>query len=164
MEKENEIYFYEKNGKYGFMSNFYNSTFVENNISFNCSEQYFMYYKCLTFDKDNLSLLSKILHETSPPKIKRFGRQVNNYNDDTWNEIRYNVMLKGLILKFSQNNDLKEQLLSTNPKFLYEASPIDKIWGIGFTATDAVNKEKTTFGQNLLGKALMETRNYLMQM
>lgn len=75
METENEIYFYGVNDKYGFMSNFYNTEFEnEEEIIFNCSEQYFMYCKCLIFDGDNNKLLKKIYQEeinkfTEPFKI-----------------------------------------------------------------------------------------------
>ena len=75
METENEIYFYGVNDKYGFMSNFYNTEFEnEEEIIFNCSEQYFMYRKCLIFDGDNNKLLKKIYQEeinkfTEPFKI-----------------------------------------------------------------------------------------------
>ena len=40
-------------------------------------------------------------------------------------------MKEGLVLKFSQDEDLKEYLLNTKDKILVEASPYDSIWGIG---------------------------------
>ena len=160
METANEIYFFRESGKYGSFSNFYASRFVENNIEFNCSEQYFMYYKCLTFDKENKYLLEAILNEKSPGKIKNFGRQVKNYNDKIWNEKRYSVMINALRLKFTQNKEIKDLLISTKEKLLFEASPFDKIWGIGFEGKTAANMiDKTKFGKNLLGQALMEIRD-----
>jgi ribA/ribD-fused uncharacterized protein len=119
-----------------------------------------MYYKCLTFEPENIELLDKILNEKSPTKIKKYGRQVKNYNDIIWKDKRYGIMVHALRLKFSQNEDLKQKLLNTNPKILYEASKYDKIWGIGFYANNALNNRKY-FGMNLLGKALMEIRNEL---
>ena len=57
METDSSIYFYGVNDEYGYMSNFYKSNFnsqINNKlIQFNCSEQYFMYKKAITFDKDN---------------------------------------------------------------------------------------------------------------
>jgi ribA/ribD-fused uncharacterized protein len=160
METVNEIYFFRESGKYGPFSNFYPSRFIESNIEFNCSEQYFMYYKCLTFDKENKPLLEAILNEKSPIKIKNFGRQVKNYNDKVWGEKRYQVMVKALHLKFSQNKEIKDLLISTKEKILFEASPFDKIWGIGYDGKTAVSMiDKTKFGKNLLGQALMEIRN-----
>ena len=160
METDNEIYFYGVNDKYGFMSNFYNTEFENvEGIIFNCSEQYFMYHKCLIFDSDNHKLLKKILIEKSAMNIKKYGRKVKNFDENVWNEKRYDIMLNALKLKFEQNEIIKEKLLKTKPKILYEASKYDKIWGIGFYANDAVNKNKNNFGLNLLGKALMEVRD-----
>ena len=70
-------------------------------------------------------------------------------------------MLNGLRLKFNQNEDLKKKLILTNNKNLYEASPYDRIWGIGYTKTNAVKTDKSKYGLNLLGKALMELRSEL---
>ena len=162
METENEIYFYGLKNKFGFMSNFYNSHFKDNNdISFTCSEQYFMYHKCLTFDSDNQLLLSSILKETSPTTIKKLGREVKNYNEKIWNEKRYNIMVDALRFKFNQNEIIKQKLLETKPKILYEASKKDRIWGIGYYDKDALLMDKSKFGTNLLGQALMKIREEL---
>ena len=146
------------------MSNFYKAGFIDKDgIKYICSEQYFMYYKCKTFDPNNNILLQDILKAKSGTKIKKYGRQVQNFNEDVWKEKRYNIMLEGLRLKFNQNKDIKEKLIETNTKILYEAAKNDKIWGIGFYDKDAIKKDKTKFGTNLLGKALMEIRDELSQ-
>ena len=160
METENEIYFYNLKNKFDYMSNFYRTDFIDKDgIKFNCSEQYFMYHKCKTFEPDNKLLLETILIETSATKIKKLGRQVKNFNDIIWKEKRYNIMLDGLRLKFNQNKIIQQKLLETKPKILYEASKNDKIWGIGYYGKDAILIDKSKFGENLLGKALMEIRN-----
>lgn len=160
METETEIYFYNLNNKFPYMSNFYKTDFTDKNgIQYNCSEQYFMYYKCITFNPNNDKLLQAILTETSPTKIKQYGRQVKNFNDTIWKEKRYNIMLEALRLKFNQNEIIKQKLLETKPKILYEASKNDKIWGIGFYDKEAIQIDKSKFGKNLLGNALMEIRN-----
>ena len=162
LETDNEIYFYShKKYKYSCFSNFYESYFIEDNIEYCNLEQYFMYNKCLLFDKNNNKLLNNILNEKSPTKIKKYGRQVKNYNDEIWNEKRYVIMKKALILKFSQNEDIKKILLETNNKILYEASKFDKIWGIGYSPDKVINVDKNKFGKNLLGLCLMEVRNLL---
>ncbi|KAK4212533.1 hypothetical protein QBC37DRAFT_483735 [Rhypophila decipiens] len=46
---------------------------------------------------------------------------------------------------------------------LVEAASRDRIWGIGFTASNALKVEKEQWGQNLLGKALMEVRKRLVE-
>ena len=64
--------------------------------------------------------------------------------------------------KFSQNEKLKQFLLNTKDKILAEASPHDKIWGIGMAEDDKeiLNPEKWK-GENLLGKALMKVRDII---
>jgi ribA/ribD-fused uncharacterized protein len=159
METNDSIYFFGADGKFGYLSNFFKSPFIFADITFNCSEQYFMYQKCIMFDPGNKKLLTNIINETNPGQIKKYGRSVKNFDEQIWSTTRYNVMKFALQLKFNQNPNLKAQLLSTGNKLLYEASPYDKIWGIGYNAHDAVNMNKNSFGQNLLGKALMEIRN-----
>lgn len=163
METETEIYFYNLKNKFAYMSNFYKTNFTDiHGTLFSCSEQYFMYHKCKTFDPSNDILLEKILNETSPTKIKQYGRQVQNYNEIIWKEKRYNIMLEALRLKFNQNENIKQKLLETNQKKLYEASKNDRIWGIGYYDKDAVHTDKYRFGENLLGNALMEIRSELL--
>lgn len=160
METLNSIYFYGEKNLHGYMSNFYKSDFVDNDGNrFCCSEQYLMYMKAKTFEPNNLVLLNKILAETSATKIKQYGRMVKNYVDTIWNDIRYGVMIDGLRLKFEQNPQLKQLLIGTGNKTLYEASKYDKIWGIGFSPQDALNTNPQLFGRNLLGQALMEVRD-----
>lgn len=160
-ETNDSIFFYKAKGKYGFMSNFWRCEFTDakTNTKFNCSEQYFMYRKCLLFDPNNLPLLKDILNETSPTAIKRFGRQVRNYNENVWNQERQKCMYDGLVLKFGQNPDLMTRLQATKPKMLYEASKYDRIWGIGYYPDDALHTHTRSFGTNLLGKTLVQLRD-----
>lgn len=158
------IYFYSHTrGKHNYMSNFYPCNFIDTNeISFHCSEQYLMYQKCLLFDAENDTMLKKILAEKEPAKIKALGRKVKNYNDGVWDEFRYQIMVDGLYLKFSQNPQIGEQLCATYPNMLYEAAPNDNIWGIGMCAKEAITKDESEYGTNLLGKALMNVREQLL--
>lgn len=51
-------------------------------------------------------------------------------------------------------------LLETGDRLLVEASPYDKIWGVGYSAANAAANEGN-WGENLLGKALMRVRDRL---
>lgn len=163
----NAIYFYGSIGLYGYLSNFYKCNFqgiqLDNNniITFNCVEQYFVYNKCILFNKDNTNLLNKILKETNPVKIKAYGRKVENFDNKIWDNNKCRIMCDGLYYKFSQNSNLQDLLLKTNNKILYEASPRDKVWGIGLSAQKAITKDVSTYGKNLLGKCLMNIRTRL---
>lgn len=162
METDNDIFFYGHSDKYKYcyMSNFYKSDFIDSDgIKYFCNEQYFMYKKCKYFDPDNKKLLELIMTDKSPFNIKKYGRQVKNFDETKWEKIRYQIMVDGIRLKFTQSDILKDKLIMTGDKNLYEASKTDKIWGIGYDASDAININKTNFGLNLLGKALMQVRN-----
>lgn len=113
------------------------------------------------FDPDNEELINQIMTSTNPTKIKMFGRQVKNFDVDVWNSKRYHIMYKALLYKFSSNKDLGKMLLATQYKKLYEASPRDKIWGIGMGAEKAKSVDPSKYGQNLLGKLLESIRELL---
>lgn len=149
-------------------SNWYPCTFNANvdgkTITFYNSEQYFMYMKAKTFNDEEIA--EKILKDGhNPRKAKKLGREVKNYDDNTWNQKRYQVMVEANYHKFKNNQQLKQLLLSTTfkNKHFVEASPIDKIWGIGCSETNAKDDKSNWNGLNLLGKTLDEVREMLMQ-
>ena len=87
---------------------------------------------------------------------------VSNYDDIHWNGIRQIVVYEGLIAKFSQNEDLKEQLKATGNAVLAECAIKDRIWGIGLSMNDPDRLDKSKWkGQNLLGYTLMMVRERL---
>lgn len=151
---DQDIYFYSHNKKYGCFSNFYESSFIVNKINFNCNEQYFMYCKALLFESD---LANDILALKNPADIKKYGRKIKNFDQKKWDDNKFNIMKTGLLCKFSQNKDILAILLDTGNANLYEASANDAIWGIGFS----VASDKSKYGQNLLGIALMQVRKEL---
>jgi ribA/ribD-fused uncharacterized protein len=123
-------------------------------------EQYIMARKALLF-KDN-EMFQKIMKSDKPRMHQRYGRQVKNFDEKTWSENNYQILLDGLYLKFSQNASLREVLLKTGDAMLAEASPYDKLYGIGWSADNpnAMNPSKWK-GRNLMGRALMDTRQRL---
>lgn len=160
METTNSIYFWRENNKYGFLSNFYFSIFIDSyNIKYICSEQYFMAQKCLLFDRENTKLYKQIMETKIPYIIKRLGRQVRNFEQKKWDTEKYNIMKNAIRYKFNQNKIIRKKLLLTCDKNLYEASKFDKTWGIGIDCETAKNLDEASYpGQNLLGKVLMEIR------
>ena len=109
--------------------------------------------------RDNRSL-QKIMSETVPVKMKKLGGFVKSFDQKTWDENKFNIVVWANYYKFSQNHKLKEILLATGDREIVEASPRDSIWGIGFSAESApFNRHK--WGHNLLGKALMEVRQMI---
>ena len=155
---DKSIYFFRTNNNYGFLSNFFPITFCINNIEFSCSEQAFMYFKCKYFEPTNNYLLNSILQEYNPHKIKLLGRKVRNFKESAWSEVKYTIMIKCIRAKFECNEKYKQKLIETSPSKLYEASPYDRIWGIGYDSIQAKRVNPKHYGENLLGKALEEIR------
>jgi ribA/ribD-fused uncharacterized protein len=143
-----------------YLSNFYKSTFTVHGIKFTSMEQFFHYSKAFIF-KDYASMQS-ILRTDEPNRQKAIGRKVKNYDDSTWSDKCYMIMIEGLYAKFSQNDTLKKKLLSIPNARFVEASPYDKKWGIGLNINHRdVSKPSKWPGQNMLGEALMEVRDDL---
>lgn len=113
--------------------------------------------KALLFN--DMEQYQNILSTQSPAEAKKFGRKVKNYDDKEWGRNGFAFVVEGNKHKFSQNLELKSFLLNTGDNIIVEASPFDKIWGIGTKAheTDPLKWK----GQNLLGFALMEVRDLL---
>ncbi len=142
------------------LSQWYPATFVLDGISYYNSEQYMMSEKARLFNDDNM--LDKILSTQSPCQAKKYGRCIKNFDDMIWTQNRFNFVVNGNTAKFGQNKHLKKFLLNTKNQILVEASPHDKIWGIGMSKNNPDVNEPTKWkGLNLLGFALMEVRSKL---
>jgi len=101
------------------------------------------------------------LETTNPKEAKNIGRKVKNFDIKAWNANCSTIVTVGNIHKFKQNPDMLEALMATGDKILVEASPYDKIWGIGLSETDTNATDPFEWkGENKLGFALMQTRKY----
>lgn len=154
------ICFHNPNEENGFLSNWYPCHFVVDDISFSSMEQFMMYQKAICFGDDNIA--AQILETDDAARIKKLGRLVASYDDNYWSGIRQIVVYRGLLAKFSQNDDLKEFLLLTEKSILAECAVKDMIWGIGLSMKDPDRLERAKWkGQNLLGYTLMMVRERL---
>lgn len=141
-------------------SQWFEKGFEHEGITYLTAEHWMMAEKARLFVNEDI--LSKILKSGSAGEVKKFGRQIINFDADIWDRHKYDIVKKGNYLKFKQNEDLLTFLLSTNNRILVEASPHDNIWGIGMTANDEhIQNPDMWKGQNLLGYALMEVRDSL---
>jgi ribA/ribD-fused uncharacterized protein len=132
-----------------------------NTYTYNCSEQALMHNKALCFG--DLHTAEKIMLAEHPREQKTLGRKVNGYKDDVWNAVRFEVMVMILVRKFACSPSFFKTLMSVTPQqIIVEASPYDTIWGIGLglDSPDLENETKWR-GTNLLGEALMKTREVL---
>ncbi len=144
------------------MSQWWKSSFSIDTDTYCCIEQYMMAEKARLFNDHET--LEKILNNKSPKQIKELGRQVRGFDDSKWKKYSPSIILNGNLAKFLQDKNLKQFLMETKDKILVEASPYDKIWGIGLSADhDNVKNPLLWKGQNFLGFALMEVRDELMK-
>ncbi len=142
------------------LSQWYKCDFEEKGIKYNCCEQYMIAKKAELFD--DKEILNEIMGESNPKVIKRLGRKVRNFDSEIWNKNRINIVKNGNYLKFTQNEELKEYLLSTNDAILAEASPYDRIWGIGLSKEDKRSNNPNMWkGKNYLGFVLMDVRGII---
>jgi ribA/ribD-fused uncharacterized protein len=102
------------------------------------------------------------LDAASPAMAKKAGRLVRGFDDAVWGRERFEIVVEGCVHKFGAHPGLKAFLLGTGGRVLVEASPLDRIWGIGLAATDdGASDPRRWRGPNLLGFALMEARDRL---
>lgn len=141
-------------------SQWWGASFEIDGIKYPSAEVYMMAQKAQLFNDHEME--QKIITSSNPGAAKKYGREIRNFNEDVWKQNRFEIVVRGNQAKFEQNEALKKFLLSTNKRVLVEASPVDKIWGIGLAEDDphAENPEKWN-GLNLLGFALMKVRYIL---
>jgi ribA/ribD-fused uncharacterized protein len=106
--------------------------------------------------------VEKILAAPHPGAAKELGRQVRGFDEQRWAEHRFDVVVAANIAKFGQHQQLRDFLVGTGSRVLVEASPRDRVWGIGLAADDErAGSPERWQGLNLLGFALMEVRHRL---
>ena len=141
----------------GWPSQWGRTPFTHAGITYNCCEQYMMAEKARIFgDKETLQT---ILAAISPKEQKALGREVRGFDEAIWNSVCRGIVYTGNLAKFQQNPELTAKLLDTGDRTIVEASPVDRIWGIGLAAdnSDALDPAKWR-GTNWLGIALMQVR------
>ncbi|RSL59870.1 hypothetical protein CEP53_005651 [Fusarium sp. AF-6] len=184
----NPLYFWRETDPIaGYLSQWYYCPFRDDGDekkTYKTAEHYMMHHKALLFNDEKVAL--QILRAGHPREVKSLGRKVSNFDETTWNAHRREIVRRGNILKFTNavseegfqkgtpakgksavkrkyepiEGSLREMLLSTGDREIVEASPFDRIWGIGFKAADA-EAARESWGQNLLGLELMEVRRIL---
>ena len=141
----------------GPFSQWHTSPFIIEGKTYMTAEQYMMYCKAMFFDDVDVAL--QIMETENPREQKALGRKVSSFDADSWSNVAQAIVKEGTRAKFSQNPDLLEKLVATVGTTLVEASPYDKIWGIGLRETDLKCLDRSTWrGTNWLGEILTEVR------
>ena len=145
----------------GWASQWAPSKFTIEGVEYNCAEQYMMAQKAILFgDTDALA----IIMGTDNPKIqKAAGRQVKGFDKELWEQNAKLYVYRANLAKFMQNVDALNWLLSTAGTTLVEASPWDRIWGIGLAANDPRAQDPAQWqGTNWLGEIVTQVREDIM--
>jgi len=152
---ENYTFFYSTDEPF---SNWYSAPVIEEGNLFLTNEHYMMFHKAKLFHDDEIA--HKILRVETPKEAKFLGRQVKNFNENTWIEKAKDIVFWGAYIKFTCYPSLLYKLLDTQKTTLVEASKFDTIWGVGLSQDDdAILDPKNWRGKNWLGEVLTSLRN-----
>lgn len=139
------------------LSQWFGAPFVLEGHRYPTAEHWMMAEKARLFG--DAAVLDRILSAPNPGAAKRIGREVRGYVEETWAAARFEAVVRGNEAKFRQDERLRAFLLGTGTRVLVEASPVDRVWGIGLAGTDErAERPEAWRGENLLGFALMEVR------
>jgi ribA/ribD-fused uncharacterized protein len=141
----------------GCLSQWWPSPFTVDGVRYATAEHWMMASKARLFGDAEAERMA--VEARNPALAKKAGRLVRGFDGTTWERERFGIVVEGSVHKFAADPGLRAFLLGTGNRVLVEASPMDRIWGIGLAADDerAADPERWR-GLNLLGFALMEAR------
>ncbi|MFB4303985.1 NADAR family protein [Actinomadura sp. NTSP31] len=141
----------------GYLSQWWPSPFSVDGVTYATAEHYMMAGKARLFGDEETA--AAVIAAPHPGAAKDLGRRVRGFREDAWAAHRTSVVVAANQAKFTQHPELRDYLAGTGDRVLVEASPLDRVWGIGLAADDprAANPAEW-LGQNLLGFALMAVR------
>ncbi|WP_460755707.1 NADAR family protein [Myceligenerans cantabricum] len=141
----------------GCLSQWWPSPFTVDGTTYRTAEHWMMAEKARLFQDAEAERAA--VEAANPALAKAAGRTVRGFEDAAWERERFDVVVRGSVHKFSSAPDLRTYLLNTRERVLVEASPRDRIWGIGMGARHENAENPSGWrGRNLLGFALMEAR------
>ncbi len=144
----------------GCLSQWWPAAFTVDARTYPTAEHYMMWRKAMLFG--DAEIAAEVLAAPHPHRAKALGRRVRDFDQHAWEQARFDIVVTASVAKFSQHHDLQAYLLATADRVLVEASPTDRIWGIGLAAADENAREPANWpGLNLLGFALMRARAIL---
>lgn len=155
METEKFTFFW-----HGHFSQWFPSAFSVDGVKYACAEQYMMVRKAILFGDEWTA--REFMLAFDPRAVKALGRRVEGFSQEVWEYNRVEIVTTANFAKFSQNQELEGLLRATAGTTLVEASPFDKIWGIGLSENDVRAKSRLSWrGENLLGEILTKVRTEL---
>lgn len=143
------------------LSQWWPSPFTLDGVRYATAEHWMMASKARLFGDTEAE--REAVAASSPAQAKKIGRLVRGFDDAIWERERYGIVVEGSFHKFAAHPDLRAFLLGTGNRVLVEASPLDRVWGIGLAADDERAMDPARWrGPNLLGFALMAARERLL--
>jgi ribA/ribD-fused uncharacterized protein len=144
----------------GCLSQWWPAPFTVDGVTYATAEHWMMAGKARLFGDEDAE--RRALAATHPKAAKDVGRSVRGFDDAVWQRERFALVAEGSRHKFGQHAGLRDFLLATAGRVLVEASPLDRVWGIGLSADDERAADPARWrGLNLLGFALMDARDHL---
>lgn len=147
------IEFYSTREAYGYMSNFWKAPIIMSGKVYPTSEHYFQAMKMLNPDtQEYIRQLPTPMMAANEGRKRYTGPSTECYRiRPDWENVKNDIMEEAVLAKFTQHDDLRQQLLSTGDTELIEHTRNDSYWGDGGNGR----------GQNWLGKILMRVRQHL---
>ncbi|MEU9589887.1 NADAR family protein [Streptomyces sp. NPDC048193] len=142
------------------LSQWWPSPFTVAGVEYATAEHWMMAEKARLFEDAEAE--RRVLAAGHPAEAKKAGRLVRGFDEAVWERERFRIVVEGSVHKFASDPALRAFLLNTGDRVLVEASPMDRVWGIGLTADDEAATDPARWrGTNLLGFALMTAREHL---
>ncbi|MFF8096656.1 NADAR family protein [Streptomyces sp. NPDC016675] len=142
------------------LSQWWPSPFTVAGVAYATAEHWMMAGKARLFEDAEAE--RRAVAAGHPAEAKKAGRLVRGFDQAVWERERLRIVVEGSVHKFASDPALGAFLLGTGDRVLVEASPVDRVWGIGLAADDeAATDPERWRGANLLGFALMAARERL---
>ncbi|MFV0133370.1 NADAR family protein [Streptomyces sp. HMX87] len=142
------------------LSQWWPSPFTVDGAAYATAEHWMMAGKARLFEDAEAE--RRVLAAAHPAEAKKAGRLVRGFDEETWARERFGIVVEGSVHKFGSDPALREFLVNTGDRVLVEASPLDRVWGVGLAADDEAAADPERWrGANLLGFALMAARERL---
>ncbi|MGV9593246.1 NADAR family protein [Streptomyces tendae] len=142
------------------LSQWWPSPFTVDGVGYATAEHWMMAGKARLFADAEAE--RRVLAAAHPAGAKKAGRLVRGFDEAVWERERFRIVVEGSVHKFTSDPALRAFLLGTGGRVLVEASPVDRVWGIGLAADDEAAQDPERWrGPNLLGFALMAARERL---
>ncbi|KAK5131107.1 hypothetical protein LTR08_001325 [Meristemomyces frigidus] len=166
---------------HGFLSQWYECSFEVDGVTHLTAEMWMMIEKAKLFgDEVRIDLATNnsrscvartakansaketaklMMQTTVPAEHQRLGRTAKGFDRKKWDEHKSRIVEEGNYHKFTKSTpEMRQKLLDTGDRELVEASPQDRIWGVGYEAAHA-EANRAQWGENRLGKCIMAARD-----